>query len=272
MSTTPKLSITEIAVGQSQKEVTANEAFRYLEQGAHHFIIKDRDLTSPPGSPSDGSAYIVGASATGDWSGQDNKVAFYLSTDWVFLTPEEGWLGTLQDENITVKYDGSAWTQAYSDYIKNNFNSTSIPTSTDDSNLGYTQGSRWVYNPGTTARESYICLDASTGSAVWELASLTIDDLGALAILNTVGTTSIDNAAITGIKIAAGAVSSSHIGSSEINSSNLANNSVTFAKIQDISSNTLLGRSSTGTGDPESIDFGDYSRNQINILAIQVFS
>lgn len=46
---------------------------------------------------------------------------------------------------------------------------------------------------------------------------------GALATLNTVGTTQIDN------------------------------NSVTFAKIEDIATNRILGRSTAGTGDIEAL-------------------
>ena len=34
-----------------------------------NLTIIDRDLTAPPGGESDGDTYIVGGSATGDWSG-----------------------------------------------------------------------------------------------------------------------------------------------------------------------------------------------------------
>ena len=73
--------------------------------------VKDKDLTSPPGSPADGDAYIVGASATGDWSGQDNKIAYYDAdaTAWKFATPAEGWRAWVQDEDKSYRYDGSAW-------------------------------------------------------------------------------------------------------------------------------------------------------------------
>lgn len=57
--------------------------------------------------------------------------------------------------------------------------------------------------------------------------------LGALAVLSTVSTSVIDNLAVTGAKIAA--------------------NTVTFDKLPAISTSTLLGRYSPGSGDAQSI-------------------
>ena len=37
--------------------------------------VIDADLSAPPGSPSEGDRYIVGPSATGDWSGHDGEIA-----------------------------------------------------------------------------------------------------------------------------------------------------------------------------------------------------
>lgn len=53
------------------------------------------------------------------------------------------------------------------DYVKkNNFTSTGDPTSTgDDSIAGYAVGSRWI---NVTTDKEYVCLDSSSGAAVWE--------------------------------------------------------------------------------------------------------
>jgi len=61
---------------------------------------------------------------------------------------------------------------------QNNYIATTDPTSSDDNTQGYSQGSKW-YN--TVSGEAYLCVDASTGAAVWVLVSLTVDDLGDLA-------------------------------------------------------------------------------------------
>jgi hypothetical protein len=44
--------------------------------------------STPPVSPTEGDRYIVGASATGDWTGHDDYIAEYISGAWVFLAPQ----------------------------------------------------------------------------------------------------------------------------------------------------------------------------------------
>jgi len=80
-------------------------------QSIGQLVVADKDLTSPPGSPADGAAYIVGASATGDWSTHDGDVAYYDGDNsaWKFATPAEGWTAYVQDEDVEYRFDGSAW-------------------------------------------------------------------------------------------------------------------------------------------------------------------
>lgn len=107
--TTPKLGVPELTEGQAIPETTVNEQVRYVEQGAHLFIVKDKDLATPPGSPADGDAYIVAGSPTGAWTGWAKRIAFRFSTVWNSITPEEGFFAWVQDENLLYYYDGSAW-------------------------------------------------------------------------------------------------------------------------------------------------------------------
>jgi hypothetical protein len=107
--TTPRLGAPELVSGQAVPETTVNEQIRYLESGAGHFIFKDRDLATPPGSPADGDCYLVAASPTGAWSGKAGKITFYLNTAWVFITAIEGLTAWINDENVFVGYDGAAW-------------------------------------------------------------------------------------------------------------------------------------------------------------------
>ena len=55
--------------------------------------------------------------------------------------------------------------------ITDNVSANSAPINTDDSNSGYSVGSRWI---DTTNNKAYICLDTSPGAAVWE--EITDDD------------------------------------------------------------------------------------------------
>ena len=51
-----------------------------------------------------------------------------------------------------------------SSYLKNKFDGTFAPGTTDDAGAGYAVGSTWV---DATNGEFYICVDASVGSAIW---------------------------------------------------------------------------------------------------------
>jgi hypothetical protein len=107
--TTPRLGAPELVSGQATPETTVNEQIRYIESGAGHFIFKDRDLATPPGSPADGDCYLVAASPTGAWAGQAGKIAFRVNTAWAFITPIEGFTAWVNDENVFIGYDGAAW-------------------------------------------------------------------------------------------------------------------------------------------------------------------
>jgi hypothetical protein len=112
MTTTPRLGAPELAEGQAAPETTVNEQLRYAEQGAGHFIIEDRDLSAPPGSPVDGKAYIVAGTGTGAWSGHDGDIAFYMSTGWLFINVIEGMSFWISDENkLLVATSGSTFNE-----------------------------------------------------------------------------------------------------------------------------------------------------------------
>ena len=85
---------------------------------------------------------------------------------------------------------------------KQNYNATTAPTVTDDSADGYRKGSMWI---DTVTDDIYRCTDDTVGAAVWIGTTLEVTDLGALATKSTIGTTDIDNGAVTATKLAAGA-------------------------------------------------------------------
>lgn len=108
--TTPRLEAPELVEAQAIPETTVNAQIRYVEQGAAHFVFVSRTTTAQPGSPTDGQCYLLTGSPTGAaWSTQANKIAFYLSNAWVFITPKEGWGAWVNDENVFIIYDGAAW-------------------------------------------------------------------------------------------------------------------------------------------------------------------
>ena len=78
---------------------------------AFHLSVKDRDLSTPPGSPSSGDTYIVKATGTGAWASHDKAVAVWSASlaSWVFGAPREGWVAWIEDEAKLVVYHSSAW-------------------------------------------------------------------------------------------------------------------------------------------------------------------
>lgn len=112
MTDTPR-GAPELVSGQAIPEVTVNEAIRHTEAGACFFPIVDKDLTAPPGACADGACYIVGAAATGLWSGKTDQIATAVGTNaasgWLYHAELEGLFGYVQDENKLYYNNGTAW-------------------------------------------------------------------------------------------------------------------------------------------------------------------
>jgi len=81
-----------------------------LEDFSWQLPVKDKDLSTPPGSPTKGDRYLIltGAVSTG-WEGQDNKIGLFNGSDWEYILPTEGMICWVDDENDYYKYTGSAW-------------------------------------------------------------------------------------------------------------------------------------------------------------------
>lgn len=107
-SETPVLGMTEMQASQSQPHLIFNAAMRLLEV-LTQARVTDKDLTSPPSSPSLNARYIVPAGATGAWDGQAGKIAYFKETAWAFVTPDAGWRAYVADESAYYVFNGSAW-------------------------------------------------------------------------------------------------------------------------------------------------------------------
>jgi hypothetical protein len=106
--TTPRSGLPLLAAAQAQKHVTHNEALLQLDAlGCAR--LRDRDLTAPPSSPADGDTYLVKATATGDWTGQDGNIAFAVDGAWRFYAPYAGLIAYVADEAALIVFDGASW-------------------------------------------------------------------------------------------------------------------------------------------------------------------
>ena len=71
-------------------------------------------LATPPGSPVSGDRYLVTATATGAWAGQEDKITEWNGSAWVFYAPSTGWKVSVDDEADGVYlYTGSAWDKKF---------------------------------------------------------------------------------------------------------------------------------------------------------------
>lgn len=105
MPTSPRYGFDYLEVGEAVPSEAVNEALERIEAGGGHFIIEDRDLTAPPGSPDPGDTYIIATGATGDWATHDGNIAYRLNTAWIIITMLEGFTFWVKDENVFLVAD-----------------------------------------------------------------------------------------------------------------------------------------------------------------------
>lgn len=111
MSDSIHLALPYIAAAQAQKHVTHNEALRILD-ALVMLAVKDRDLSAPPGSPADGDRYLVKPTGSGAFAGKDGRIAHYRDGAWAFHEPQAGWTCYVEDEDLLLVFDGTAWSPA----------------------------------------------------------------------------------------------------------------------------------------------------------------
>ncbi|TCO70904.1 DUF2793 domain-containing protein [Rhodovulum euryhalinum] len=108
MSETANLSLPLIQAAQAQKHVTVNEALVKLD-ALVQLRLESVSLSAPPTGASDGQAWGVASAATGDWTGQEGRIAIADNGGWVFVRPHAGWRAWVIDAAAEMRQDGSGW-------------------------------------------------------------------------------------------------------------------------------------------------------------------
>ena len=109
---TPNTGIPYVPENTADPAAGLNLSLNVIDALLQSAVI-DMGLTAPPASPSDGDMHIVGASATGEWEGQDNSLARYVAEGdfWQFYAAGVNvhMILNLDEGSALYVWDGSAW-------------------------------------------------------------------------------------------------------------------------------------------------------------------
>jgi len=107
---TPRLGLPYVVAAQAQKHIPINESLARLD-GLVQLAVESRAVSAQPASPASGGVWILPTGATGAaWAGQPAGTLMRFETGaWEALTPAEGLLAWVKDENQMVAFDGAAW-------------------------------------------------------------------------------------------------------------------------------------------------------------------
>ena len=113
MTTSVNLGIPYISNNQNQMHVTHNDAMVMI-QVLLAAGVWQVGLNTPPGSPVNGDAYIVGTSPTGVWVGKENCIAAYYQDQWYYVPgfDSNGTQISMSGEQVGLK----VWSRPDGDY------------------------------------------------------------------------------------------------------------------------------------------------------------
>lgn len=105
MSRTPHLQLPEFGAVGVPSGAALTDGMRRLDAVVQASAISF--ATEPPGDVELGHRYIVASPATGDFTGQERRLAFYAQDGWHFYTPENGWAVKVGTPPVSYVYDAA---------------------------------------------------------------------------------------------------------------------------------------------------------------------
>ena len=141
--------------------------------------VLDKDLNTPPGSPSTGDRYITSAppaSATGAWAGHDNEIAEWNGASWDFTAITEGSAVWVEDEDVVYVFNGTSWVKCGSTVTHNN--TAGLQGGTTDEYYHMTNAEHTAFSGSKTANYVFASPDGSAG--VGGFRALVSDDIPSL--------------------------------------------------------------------------------------------
>ncbi|WP_293881409.1 DUF2793 domain-containing protein [Sphingomonas sp.] len=107
-TTSDRLNLPFLALAQSQKETTHNEALALLDMAVQPVVQAIAPATIPA-APVAGQCWIVGAAPGGPWSGHADALAAWTSGGWRFLAPFDGMTVWSMADGVSARRVGSSW-------------------------------------------------------------------------------------------------------------------------------------------------------------------
>lgn len=104
---TDRYALPLLQSGQSQKEVTHNEALIRLDALLH--LAVEGQASDAPSLPEPGQCWIVVAPASGAWTEQEGRIAQYHAGGWNFVEPVDGCLAWIKGEAVFAYRSGGEW-------------------------------------------------------------------------------------------------------------------------------------------------------------------
>ena len=169
MSDSVNLGITYLEAAQAQKHVTVNTALSRLD-GLVQLAVLSRVLAVPPALPVEGDRYLVPAAATAAWAGQTGKIALRLEGAWVFATPREGWTLWVNDEDVLLSFNGTAWIAGGVPTALQNMSLVGVNATADATNKFVVSSSATLFNHVGNGHQIKLNKNAAadTASLLWQ--------------------------------------------------------------------------------------------------------
>lgn len=108
MANTDRLALPLLSAAQAQKEITHNEALTLIDASLQAVVVAVAPAVIPA-APVPGQGWIVGAGATGAWTGQDGALAVWTTGGWRFVIAFEGMAVWSIADTTLARRTASTW-------------------------------------------------------------------------------------------------------------------------------------------------------------------
>lgn len=105
---TPRVKLPELVEGQEMDAATINEALVKLDAFTDLYLL-GQFVNTPPASPADGDAYLLGGAPTGVWNGRAYKIASCIDGAWRFYEPFNGLRAFVAGSNAFLVCQDGQW-------------------------------------------------------------------------------------------------------------------------------------------------------------------